>query len=89
MLVVDDELLYAEAISVLLDMNEGIDVVGIAGDGRAAVEQAESLRPDLVLMDVEMPVLDGIAAAGAIAGFLWLVPSPVATMRDLPEPAET
>ena len=65
-LVVDDELLYAEAISVLLDMNEGIDVVGIAGDGRAAVEQAESLRPDLVLMDVEMPVLDGIAATRRI-----------------------
>jgi DNA-binding NarL/FixJ family response regulator len=65
-LVVDDELLYAEAISALLDMNEGIDVVGIAADGRAAVEQAERLRPDLVLMDIRMPGLDGIAATSRI-----------------------
>ena len=65
-LVVDDELLYAEAISALLDMNEGIDVVGIAADGRAAVEQAETLRPDLVLMDIQMPRLDGIAATSCI-----------------------
>ena len=65
-LVVDDELLYAEAISALLDMNEGIDVVGIAADGRAAVEQAETLRPDLVLMDIQMPGLDGIAATERI-----------------------
>ena len=65
-LVVDDELLYAEAISVLLDMNDGIDVVGIAADGRTAVEQAEMLRPDLVLMDIQMPRLDGIAATRRI-----------------------
>ena len=65
-LIVDDELLYAEAISVLLDMHEGIEVVGIAGDGRAAIEQAESLRPDLVLMDVQMPGLDGITATRRI-----------------------
>jgi DNA-binding NarL/FixJ family response regulator len=65
-LVVDDELLYAEAISALLDLNEGIEVVGIAADGRAAVEQAETLRPDLVLMDIQMPRLDGIAATSRI-----------------------
>jgi DNA-binding NarL/FixJ family response regulator len=65
-LVVDGDLLYAEAISVLLDMHEGIDVVGIAGDGRAGIEQAESLRPDLVLMDVLLPGLDGITATRRI-----------------------
>jgi DNA-binding NarL/FixJ family response regulator len=65
-LVVDDELLYAEAISALLDLNEDFDVVGIAADGRAAVEQAETLRPDLVLMDIQMPRLDGIAATERI-----------------------
>lgn len=65
-LVVDDELLYAEAISALLELNEGIDVVGIAADGRAGVEQAEMLRPDLVLMDIQMPRLDGIAATSRI-----------------------
>ncbi|QBX57674.1 response regulator [Nocardioides seonyuensis] len=47
---------------------EGYDVVGQAGDGRRAVELARELRPDLVVLDVKMPVLDGIAAAEVIAG---------------------
>ncbi|WP_425577051.1 ANTAR domain-containing response regulator [Nocardioides marinquilinus] len=46
---------------------EGYDVVGQAGDGARAVELAEQLRPDLVILDVKMPVLDGIAAAESIA----------------------
>jgi response regulator NasT len=45
---------------------EGYDVVGEAADGAAAVEQAELLKPDLVVMDVKMPVLDGISAAKKI-----------------------
>jgi two-component system invasion response regulator UvrY len=61
-LVVDDQLLYAEAISVVLRMQEGIEVVGIAADGQEAIAQATDLRPDLVLMDIEMPCLDGISA---------------------------
>ena len=48
--------------------DEGYDVVGQAGDGAKAIELAEELRPDLVILDVKMPVLDGIAAAEAIAG---------------------
>ena len=47
---------------------EGYDVVGQAGDGQRAIELAEELRPDLVILDVKMPVLDGIAAAEQIAG---------------------
>src|SRR5688572_15510474 len=47
---------------------EGYDVVGQAGDGARAIELAEELRPDLVIVDVKMPVLDGIAAAERIAG---------------------
>src|ERR687895_696704 len=47
---------------------EGYDVVGQAGDGQKAIELAEELTPDLVILDVKMPVLDGIAAAEAIAG---------------------
>ncbi len=61
-LVVDDQLLYAEAISVLLRQQDGMEVVGIAGDGREAIEQAFALRPDVVLMDIQMPRLDGISA---------------------------
>ena len=48
--------------------DEGYDVVGEAGDGQQAVDLAERLRPDLVILDVKMPVLDGIAAAERIAG---------------------
>ncbi len=47
---------------------EGYDVVGQAGDGAKAIELAQELRPDLVILDVRMPVLDGIAAAERIAG---------------------
>ena len=65
-LVVDDQLLYAEAISVLLGQQEGLEVVGIAGDGREAIEQALALRPDVVLMDIHMPRLDGISATRRI-----------------------
>jgi response regulator NasT len=46
---------------------EGYDVVGQAGDGARAIELAEELRPDLVILDVKMPVLDGISAAESIA----------------------
>ena len=65
-LIVDDQLLYAEAISVLLGQQDGLEVVGIAGDGREAIKQALALRPDVVLMDIEMPRLDGIAATRRI-----------------------
>jgi DNA-binding NarL/FixJ family response regulator len=61
-LVVDDQLLYAEAISVLLRQQERMEVVGVAGDGKEAIELVSELRPDLVLMDIQMPRLDGISA---------------------------
>src|SRR5918994_1548488 len=48
--------------------DEGYEAVGQAGDGQQAVELAERLHPDLVILDVKMPVLDGIAAAERIAG---------------------
>jgi DNA-binding NarL/FixJ family response regulator len=65
-LVVDDQLLYAEAISVLLKLQDAIEVVGIAADGREAIALAIELQPDLVLMDIEMPRLDGISATKSI-----------------------
>jgi DNA-binding NarL/FixJ family response regulator len=61
-LLVDDDDLMRAGIASVLSSDETIDVVGEAPDGRAAVERAIALRPDVVLMDVRMPGLDGITA---------------------------
>jgi DNA-binding NarL/FixJ family response regulator len=65
-LVVDDQRLVREGIASLLSIQPGINVVGSAGDGREAVALAAALRPDVILMDVRMPVMDGITATQAI-----------------------
>jgi DNA-binding NarL/FixJ family response regulator len=61
-LVVDDHALFAEALMLTLAIEEGIEIVGCASNGAEATALAEALRPDVVLMDVHMPVLDGIEA---------------------------
>jgi response regulator NasT len=65
--IAEDEVLIRMDLAEMLG-EEGYDVVGQAGDGAKAVELARELRPDLVILDVKMPVLDGIAAAEQIAG---------------------
>jgi AmiR/NasT family two-component response regulator len=65
--IAEDETLIRMDLAEML-AEEGYDVVGQAGDGAKAIELAEELKPDLVILDVKMPVLDGIAAAEAIAG---------------------
>jgi two-component system, response regulator PdtaR len=65
--VAEDEVLIRMDLAEMLT-DEGYDVVGQAGDGATAVDLAEQLKPDLVILDVKMPVLDGIAAAEQIAG---------------------
>ena len=61
-LLVDDDDLMRAGLKAVLSTDASVEVVGEAGNGRAAVERARALRPDLVLMDVRMPDLDGIAA---------------------------
>jgi DNA-binding NarL/FixJ family response regulator len=66
-LLVDDQALVRAGFQALLDAQEDIDVVGEAADGLEAVELAKKLRPDVILMDIRMPVLDGLAATRQIA----------------------
>ena len=61
-LLVDDQALFREALATLLEVRPEIEVVGEAGDGAAALDRVAVLRPDVVLMDLHMPVLDGVAA---------------------------
>ncbi|CAL9616995.1 Transcriptional regulatory protein LiaR [Nocardiopsis dassonvillei] len=67
-LVCDDQALVRTGYAAIFDAQPGLRVVGQAGDGRAAVEAAARLRPDVVIMDVRMPVLDGIEATRRLAG---------------------
>jgi DNA-binding NarL/FixJ family response regulator len=61
-LVVDDHEVVREGLRTFLELQDGIDVVGEAGDGEAAVTAVEELAPDVVLMDLVMPRLDGVGA---------------------------
>jgi DNA-binding NarL/FixJ family response regulator len=73
--VCDDQMLIRTGLATIIDAQPDLEVVGECGDGRAAVELATRLRPDVVLMDVRMPVLDGIGATRLLAGAG--VPQPV------------
>jgi DNA-binding NarL/FixJ family response regulator len=66
-LVVDDQALLRTAFSSLIDAEDDLEVVGVAADGKQAVELTASLAPDVVVMDVRMPVMDGIEATRQIA----------------------
>lgn len=65
-LVADDQQLMRDGIASLLSIQEGIEVIGAAANGQEAIEQALALHPDVILMDVRMPALDGVAATEAI-----------------------
>ena len=61
-LIADDHRLFGEALEAILATDERLEVIGQAGDGAEAVELAVELEPDVVLMDISMPVMDGFQA---------------------------
>ena len=67
-LLVDDQDLFREGVKVIVDAQEGMSVVGMAGDGLEAVRLVDELSPDVVLMDIRMPEMDGVEATRQIFG---------------------
>jgi DNA-binding NarL/FixJ family response regulator len=80
-LVADDQEIVRTGLAMLLNSRPGIEVVGVAADGREAVALARSLQPDVCLFDIRMPVLDGIEATRQ----LQPMPVVVITTFDLDE----
>ena len=87
-LIADDDPLFVETVEALLAGDDRVEVVGTASNGQDAVDLATALVPDLTLMDISMPVLDGIEAARRIrleqpsAAVLILTGSSIATDID-------
>ncbi|MCA2227017.1 response regulator [Nonomuraea aurantiaca] len=67
-IVADDQEIVRTGLTMILDAQPDIEVIGAAADGRRAVELARRLRPDVCLFDIRMPVLDGIEATRSLAG---------------------
>ena len=65
-LIVDDQRMVSSGFSLILSVEDDIDVVGTASNGAEAIDAARTLRPDVILMDVQMPVMDGIEATRQI-----------------------
>ena len=81
-LLADDHALFREGLAGIIASQPDMEVVGEAGDGLEAVVKAEALRPDLVLLDVQMSALDGIGAARLIRDKLPETVIVMLTVRD-------
>ena len=86
-LIADDHQLFAETLGLTLDFDERVEVAGSAGNGKEAVRLALELKPDAVLMDLEMPVLDGVHATRLLRRLLPACPVVVLTASLSPEDA--
>ncbi len=84
-LIVDDHALVAEGIEAILETYGDIEVVGTVSDGQAAVEQAEALKPDVVLLDLNMPGVTGLAATEMILERRRETHIVILSMHDSPE----
>ncbi len=86
-LVADDQQIVRTGLTMLLDAQPGVEVVGAAADGREAVRLARQLRPDVGLFDIRMPLMDGIEATRRLAGPDVAEPLPIVviTTFDLDE----
>lgn len=79
-LIVDDSSFFQHRLKEMLDEHPLLEVVGLAANGREAVEKAKSLRPDLITMDYEMPVMDGVSAVREI---MATQPTPILMFSSL------
>ena len=82
LLIVDDHAVVRSGLRMLLHGRHGIEVVGEAADGAEAIERAEALRPDMVLMDLSMPGMDGMTAVGELRRRMPGLGLLVLTMHD-------
>ena len=81
-LLVDDQTLVRQGVRSLLSLAEGIEVVAEASDGKQAIEMIPQVRPDVVLMDMRMPVMSGLEALQALAASGELPPTIILTTFD-------
>ncbi|AXK72384.1 DNA-binding response regulator [Lysobacter sp. TY2-98] len=81
-MLVDDQNLVRQGVRSLLGLAEGIDVIAEAADGRQAVEQIPQVNPDVVLMDMRMPVMSGLEALQTLARLGQLPPTIILTTFD-------
>src|SRR5205809_2488979 len=85
-LIADDHMLFAEAVAALLTSDDRIEVVGIAANAAEAVDFARKLEPDLVLMDIRMPLMTGVEATERILA--WMPETKVIVLTAHGSPAE-
>jgi DNA-binding NarL/FixJ family response regulator len=68
--IVDDQPLFTDGLGRIVGAQEGMEVVGVAHDGESGVKMCAELRPDVILMDINMPIMDGVTATGKIRDLL-------------------